>query len=129
MQKSLGSASTYEKLLERGTCEACFNDADELVGMSFWVQSGVEDAIYDAAWCQLRFVTVRPDVAGQGIARRLVQRCIDAARDAGEQTMALHTSEVMSTARGLYERMGFVQIRDLPMRYGWKYWLFTMELR
>lgn len=42
--------------------------------------------------------------------------------------LELHTSEVMTTARGLYERMGFTVNGDLPMNFGLLYWRFRRDI-
>ena len=42
----------------------------------------------------------------------------------GATEIGLYTSEAMTTARGLYERMGFVVDGDLPTNFGLRYWRF-----
>ena len=64
----------------------------------------------------------------RGLSRRLTEWCIDRARDRGAMRIGLHTSEAMTTARGLYERMGFVVDGDLPMNFGLRYWRFRLDL-
>ena len=54
---------------------------------------------------------VRPAFQERGIGRRLVERTIAEARDAGYRTMRLDTLPAMERARTLYEALGF---RPIP---------------
>jgi GNAT superfamily N-acetyltransferase len=54
-----------------------------------------------------RFLAVDPAARGRGIGRTLLEACLERARAAGKRRMALHTTEWMATARGMYERAGF----------------------
>jgi len=42
--------------------------------------------------------------------------------------MALHTSEMMRSARHIYEKIGFNILKEIEPRLGVKYWLYTLEL-
>ena len=63
----------------------------------------------------------RDAARGRGLSRRLTEWCIARARQQGATEIGLHTSEAMTIARGLYERMGFVVDGDLPMNFGLRY--------
>lgn len=106
----------------------CCDEGGEIVGMAFLVPSGNADDIYEAGWCHLRMVSVAPQQSGKGIGRRLTEMCVERARHNGEKTMALHTSEMMDAARHIYESMGFAVVREIPPRFGKKYWLYTLPL-
>ncbi len=69
-------------------------------------------------WAGVRLVGVHPDARGQGIARALMDECIRRCRDQGTPTLALHTTEIMTVAREMYERMGFVRIDEHDFRSG-----------
>jgi len=103
-------------------------DSSGIVGMAFLVPSGNGDDIYDDSWCHLRMVGVLPEHAGKGIGRRLTEMCVERARENGETTMALHTSEMMNAARHIYESMGFSLVKEIGLRFGKMYWLFIKEL-
>lgn len=64
---------------------------------------------WPAGWAGIRLLAVHPKYRGQGIARALMHECFRRCRELGIATVGLHTSEVMATARGMYERMGFVR--------------------
>jgi GNAT superfamily N-acetyltransferase len=58
-------------------------------------------------WAAFRLLAVDPSARGSGVGRRLTEVCIERARDEGAPTLGLHTTQPMSVARGMYERMGF----------------------
>jgi ribosomal protein S18 acetylase RimI-like enzyme len=55
----------------------------------------------------LRMLGVSPEHRGRGVARRLVEACIELARDRGKRRLTLDTAPVMVAAQGLYSSMGF----------------------
>lgn len=95
----------------------------------FYFPSGKSDGkIFPRHWASLRLLGVARSARGRGLSRRLTEWCIGRARQQGATQIGLHTSEAMTTARGLYERMGFVVDGDLPMNYGLRYWRFRRSL-
>lgn len=62
---------------------------------------------------ELAKLTVADGFRGQGIARRLVERCIDHARQLGVQRLSLVSNSRLQAALRLYESMGF-QHQPLP---------------
>ena len=69
-------------------------------------------------WAGVRLVGVHPDARGQGVARALIDECIRRCREQGTAALALHTTEIMTVAQGMYERMGFVRINEHDFRPG-----------
>lgn len=65
-------------------------------------------------WAVIRALAVAPDVRGCGIGRALSDDCLRRARADGARTVGLHTAEMMTVARALYEGLGFVRERDFP---------------
>jgi GNAT superfamily N-acetyltransferase len=65
------------------------------------------------AWPEVRLLAVAPASRGAGVGRLLMQECIRRARGAGASALTLHTTDMMSTAMRLYERMGFERVPDL----------------
>ena len=125
---NLSNSDTYAELLEIAHCEVCTNENNTIIGMAFLVPSGNPSDIYEASWCQLRFVSVDPNYSGYGIAKSLTQKCITLAQQNKEQIMALHTSEMMDKARHIYESLGFTILKEITPRFNKKYWLYTLKL-
>lgn len=127
MASNLGNETTYLKLLETARCFVCEKD-NSLVGMAYLVPSGNPTAVFQADWCYIRMAGVIPAHEGKGIGRALIQHCIRFAKEAGEKTIALHTSEFQQAARHLYESLGFIRIREIEKIYGKRYFLYTLSL-
>jgi GNAT superfamily N-acetyltransferase len=64
--------------------------------------------------CEMKRVYVRDAAKGQGLGRQLVERLIADARGFGYRTMFLDTAPTLTTAIGLYERLGFAPIPAYP---------------
>jgi ribosomal protein S18 acetylase RimI-like enzyme len=84
--------------------------------------------IFQSEWASLRALAVEPQARGRGIGRRLTEAAIERARQDGAGIIGLHTSEAMTVARGLYQRMGFALVSELPTYLGLRYWLFRKEI-
>jgi GNAT superfamily N-acetyltransferase len=95
----------------------------------FYFPPGKSDGvIFPRDWASLRLLGVARSARGRGLSRRLTEWCIERARAQRSPCLGLHTSEAMTTARGLYERMGFVVDGDLPLNFGLRYWRFRLDL-
>lgn len=60
----------------------------------------------------MRMLGVHPDARRRGIARMLIDACIERARAMGKTRMSLHTTHRMKVARAMYEAMGFRRLPD-----------------
>ena len=68
--------------------------------------------------CGFRMLAVDPAVRGQGAGPRLVVECLDRARAAGRRRMIIGSTEWMTTAHRIYERMGFRRVPELDQQWG-----------
>jgi GNAT superfamily N-acetyltransferase len=64
----------------------------------------------------LRMLLVHPDGRGHGIGGRLVDTCLDHARERGFRRMRLWTTNWQETAREVYLRRGFTLVDEQPQR-------------
>jgi GNAT superfamily N-acetyltransferase len=64
-----------------------------------------------------RVLAVDPAVEGRGVARELVQACIERAQEEGRHRLVITSMAWMDRAHRLYERLGFTPRPDLAVRF------------
>jgi GNAT superfamily N-acetyltransferase len=66
------------------------------------------------ATAKLRILLVHPDGRGHGLGARLVDTCVDFARNAGYARVRLWTNDPLVAARRIYLKRGFTLIAEQP---------------
>lgn len=61
----------------------------------------------------IRMLAVAPGARGRGVGEALTRACIDRARAAGRRQILLHSTDRMTVAHRLYQRLGFERDRSL----------------
>ncbi len=89
-------------------------DAGRLVGAVTFYGDGTREphGKWPPGCAVFRLLAVHPEARGRGIGRLLTDECLRRARAAGRTAMCLHTTNLMTIARTMYERMGFVRVPD-----------------
>lgn len=80
----------------------------ERTGCVFMVQNAA-----DGQTAQLRCLLVDPRARGLGLGTRLVDACLQFAREAGYLRMILWTNDVLVSARHIYEAAGFELVEEV----------------
>lgn len=113
---------TYEALISKilGEFAANFDPSKEdgwiaerdgqIVGSIFLMEGD------DPSVAKLRLLYVEPSARGSGIGRRLVDTCIERARQLRYRRLTLWTNDVLTAARRIYETSGFRLTKEYPHR-------------
>lgn len=127
MQANLEDDAAFTKLFSIAMSFLCEYDG-QIAGVVFLVPHGNETPYFLAEWSYIRLLGVLPQYRGSGIADALMRKCMEQAREWGEHTLALHTSEYQHAWR-IYERLGFQRVQAIGPIYGHTYWLYKLSLR
>jgi pimeloyl-ACP methyl ester carboxylesterase/ribosomal protein S18 acetylase RimI-like enzyme len=65
-----------------------------------------------------RFLAVEPKAQRRGVAKALVERCVETAAANGHRCVIIHSTAAMRIARALYEKRGFRRAPDLDILQG-----------
>jgi ribosomal protein S18 acetylase RimI-like enzyme len=76
----------------------------------------------------VRMLGVHPAARGRGVARALMEACVDTARDAGKTFVTLHTTRRMRAAQRMYEALGFERLDDRDFPDGFVLLTYRREL-
>ena len=102
---------------------------DELVGaVAYFPPGDRESRWFPEDFGYFRVLAVLPEHRSQGIGRRLTEACIERAQADGARAIGLMTTELMTVAKDMYERMGFVQQAEYEGAIGGRFWLYSLPL-
>ena len=93
-------------------------DGTAIVGsIAFYADVVLEGwSSFPAGWAGFRALAVHPDGRGKGVGARLVEHCLERARDVSAPALGIHTIDVLDDAVRLYERLGFVRSPEFDLR-------------
>ena len=80
----------------------------------------------DAA--SIRMLAVAPEAQGRGVGEALTRACIDRAVASGRARLLLHSTDWMTTAHRIYERLGFRRDPSLDWQIEDEFWLRAFRL-
>jgi ribosomal protein S18 acetylase RimI-like enzyme len=84
-------------------------DGRVLGAVTYYPDASKDAHGWPASYAYFRLLAVAPAARGLGIGRLLTEECVRRARAAGCAALGLHTTSLMTVARAMYERMGFVR--------------------
>lgn len=83
---------------------------------------------FHAEWPIMRMLVVAPEARGLGAGRALAEECLARAKRDKAAHFALHTSELMSVALSMYQRMGFKWWASAPLIHGVPYGIYIKKI-
>lgn len=122
------SVSRTAQLRDGGELLVAVEEGLILGSVVYCAPGAMEQDRFPDDWAFMRVLAVPPRHRGKGVARALTTACLDLARADGVKTFGLHTSEAMTEARALYEKLGFTQVKEIPRLYGFRYWIYSLSL-
>ncbi|HEX4331225.1 MAG TPA: GNAT family N-acetyltransferase [Usitatibacter sp.] len=127
--EALVATRPMHEIAAGGEVLVAVDDANRAVAAVGYVGPGKPRRdFFPADWAILRMLSVPPCHRGHGIARQLVDAVIARALRDRVTTLGLYSSPVMAVAVGLYQRMGFVHQRALPVEHGLPDDLYALDL-
>jgi GNAT superfamily N-acetyltransferase len=127
-EAGLNNETELRLLIAKSTVFVCETIDKEIVGMAFFIPNENPTELFLKEWCCIRRLAVHPGFRGLGIAKKLTEQCINFAKETGEKVLALHTSEFMEAARSIYEKRGFVKVKEIDGLFGKRYWVYNYIL-
>jgi GNAT superfamily N-acetyltransferase len=76
----------------------------------------------------IRMLAVAAGAQGKGVGEALVRACLERARAAGRRKVVLRSTDWMTTAHRLYQRLGFERVPAEDRFYDERYWLRYFRL-
>jgi GNAT superfamily N-acetyltransferase len=107
---------SYEGLVARIVADYAQSTAERRAGGSPRLDGERVGCVFcvpaDETTAQLRLLLVHPRGRGHGLGGRLVDTCMEFARDAGYERMRLWTNSILTAARRIYLDRGFTLVDE-----------------
>jgi len=87
-----------------------------------------KNEFFQPEWSIMRMLVVAPEARGLGAGRALAEECLERAKRDNATVFALHTSELMSVALPMYQRMGFKWWASAPLIHGVPYGIYIKKI-
>ena len=117
--REFGWDTSMEALVARIVAD--FANGHDPVREAAWIAESDGDRVgcvfcmsEDERTARLRILLVDPKARGERLGTRLVQTCLDFARDTGYERMVLWTNHPLVAARSIYLAAGFRLVREEP---------------
>ncbi len=88
------------------------SQSQKMIGAVLYVPAS-ETGFIKCEFPRIRLLSVPPQHRNKGIANLLINSCEQRARSEGYKTIALHTTALMTIARQMYERRGYVRYPEI----------------
>jgi GNAT superfamily N-acetyltransferase len=104
-----------------GTLLVAVLDGSVVGSAAFYPAATDQDLGWPAGWASGRALAVHPCHRGHGVAGALLRELEQRTRESGAAVFAFHTSRFMTTARAMYERMGYERVPGFDREVGGHY--------
>ena len=84
--------------------------------VTFYANASSEGMGLPQGWAGFRRLAVHPEMRGRGVGRALTAACVEAARRLAAPTVGIHTAPFMTSARSIYDRLGFRRCPEYDLR-------------
>jgi predicted N-acetyltransferase YhbS len=101
-----------------GTVLVAERDGRVVGAVTFFQDAAKEGIAWPHDWAGLRALAVDPAAQGQGVGHRLMDACLQAARQGGAEVLCLHTATFMREATAMYQAMGFERVPEYDFELG-----------
>ena len=103
-------------LTETGVVRLVASEGDELMGSVVYCppyERQIAGKTIRNPYPEMRLLSVLPSRRNQGIGGRLIQACENKAKEDQAEAITLHTTNLMSTAKAMYERRGYSRFKAI----------------
>ena len=112
----LHNLTDFRSRLDKAELIVAEEDGGILGAVTFFPKGSASGEGWPGDYSGIRILAVPPDHRGRGLGRLLTEECIRRSRALGVRYVGLHTTEFMSVAKAMYERMGFERIPEFDFK-------------